>query len=166
MKNFSKFLTIAALAVGFSTCASADIVWTLSGVDFLGGETATGSFTTNNAANTIESYNIVLSGGISLADFTAMDADGFFLPSSVGFGAPPLSNLSLFFAGNLTSAGGTVHIASGSDDGLSLLTGKGYNPEVIGVDPPSVPEPSTIPVLAGGALLLGFSLRRKLIRAS
>jgi hypothetical protein len=167
LKSIVKLLSLTGLVIGFSACASADIVWTLDNVQFLGGETATGSFTTDNSLDTIESFSIAVTGGAS-GDFTATNSVGNFLPMDAAFFTltPPAGVLNLFFAAPLTSAGGPVQINLGNDNLNPLLIGRSYNPEVVGVETSAVPEPLTIPVLAGGLILLGFALRRKLIPAS
>ncbi len=165
MKKIAKMLAVAGLAFGLAASASAsNIVWTLENVDFLGGEVANGTFTTDSAGETLESFNINVTGGLPFADFTATNADSFFLPSLIGFFSGGGSLVQLDFASNLTSAGGVVHISSGYDGILGLSSS---NAEVVGVDPPSpTPEPSSIPFLGGGLLLMGFLVRRKLIHAN
>jgi hypothetical protein len=166
LENITKLLTIAGLAFGLATCASADIVWTLNDVVFFGGETATGSFTTDNTADTLESFSIAVSGGLPIADFTASGSDSVVLPGDIAFFNPPLSIVNLGFVSDLTSAGGTVGVGFGSDGLLGLLVDSDHTPEVIGVKTAATPEPSGIPFLAGGLILMGFLLRQKLIRAS
>jgi hypothetical protein len=79
---------------------------------------------------------------------------------------------------NFSGLGGSdTGIAPGAEfrltDSVDALSGTGsalfYEIEINGTpsDPPSpVPEPAATPVLAGGAILMGLALRRKLIRAS
>jgi hypothetical protein len=160
------------LLLGSGVCAMADIVWTLNDVYFqLPNSTeineAIGSFTTDNSVDTIETISVDVTGTLTSGEFTATVGDNPYLPGGIGLASAGYAQyLNLVLASDLTSAGGTIDITSGNDcNGCGvLLLGNGYTPSVTGVA--ETPEPSTIPFLGAGAILMGIVVRRKLIRAS
>src|ERR1700731_3470513 len=72
MKSMAKLLTIAVLLFAFTTCTSADTVWTLNNLQFnrpgFGINSATGSLTVSTAL-TIISWDIQVSGTNAQADY-------------------------------------------------------------------------------------------------
>jgi hypothetical protein len=168
MKIFSKAMLGLGLLMGSGVCAMADTIWTLNDIDFTDGNTATGWFITDPSTSIIESFSIVVSGPDSATDFTANVMSSAYLPNEIGAALDPGFSpyMDLYLASALTSAGGTVDITSGYDCPLCgvLIVNSDHRASVTGVA--ETPEPSTIPFLGAGVILLGFVARRKLVRAS
>jgi hypothetical protein len=154
-KKLAMLFTMAGIALGFATRASAQITWTLNDVTFNNGNTATGSFTTNAGVTAFESINVSVTGPDSAADFTATIGVDSYLPNLIGLGDSGFSEfLALFLSPNsLTNAGGIVPILGGGFDCPNsgpcgtLITNS--DTELIG----TTPEPAT-----GGLMLLGLGL--------
>ena len=172
MKVFSRVIIGLGLLMGSGACAMADIVWTLNDV-FLqfphngGINEVTGNFTTDNSVDTIESFSIAVTGPETEGTFTPALMVDAYLPGTIGIANSDFSKyVDLYLSSPLTSAGGKVDMGSGFDcPGCgTLLVNADHTPSVIGVA--STPEPSTIPFLGAGLLLMGTLVRRKLIRAS
>jgi hypothetical protein len=166
MKAFSRVMIGMGLLLGSGVCAMADIVWTLNDVDFSDGNQAVGYFITDNAVDTIESFSIQVEGPDTSRDFIATTMSSAYLPNEIGAFLEPTYYTDLFPETSMTSSGGIIPLNQGYDcPGCGVLSvGIGYNPTVNGVT--ETPEPSTIPFLGAGVLLMGVVLRRKLIRAS
>jgi len=174
----------AVLMLATVPAASADdVTWTLTGLTFVGGGTATGSFTYDATTDTVTSIDIVTTGGPSgTVTYTALDPgygpyafDMAFVP------APSLSDyvgqpaLELQFQDStgglesLTNAGGVVivdvnefvctnAVCSTADEVRGTLDGG----TVVGVP---TPEPSALSLLAIGLLGLLAVAGRKILRA-
>lgn len=172
MKTISRVVIGLGLLLGSGVCAMANIVWTLNDVYLQyphggGINEVAGYFVTDNTVDTIENYSIAVTGPETEGTFTATQMVDAYLPGTIGIANPGFTEyVDLYLASDLTSAGGTVDISSGYDcPGCGvLLVGNGYTPTVTGVA--ETPEPSTIPFLGAGVLLMGIVLRRKLIPAS
>ena len=63
MPGGARFLTAAAPALGWGGEARADHIFTLSGVTFDDGTSATGTFTTNDALNSLVNFDITTTNG-------------------------------------------------------------------------------------------------------
>ena len=125
---FSAVLLLALLSL--PSIASADsILWTLTGVTFAGGGTASGSFDYNSATNTFSAIDIVTTSGTGFggATYTTLSgafagfstSTGLFLgPAGGNFTGTPL--LVLFFDDPLFNAGGTVtdNLSTGDSAGI------------------------------------------------
>jgi len=161
MKLGSKFLATTLLVVGFAACASADITWTFSDVVFSDGDTLAGSFTTNDSVTAIDSFSLNMTGPHA---FTITQMVDSYLPSEIGMANAGFSlYIDLFPSSNLTSAGGTIPIASGFDCGIepcgTLLTeADGHDPELNGV----APEPLSLLLFGTGLLAIIAIARYKL----
>jgi hypothetical protein len=119
---FSAVLLLALLSL--PSIASADsILWTLSGVTFSDGATASGSFDYNSATNTFSAIDIVTSTGNTYQTLSGplggfSSSVGLFLGATSGdLTSTPL--LVLFFDNPLFNSGGTVTdpLATGLDFG-------------------------------------------------
>ena len=166
LKKLTMLLAIAGPILGFATCASADITWTLDDVAFSNGNTATGFFTTNNSVTAIESFSISITGPTTSADFTATAMSSAYLPGVIGiFDSPSLPYVDLYLSpSELTSGGGTVAITSGYDCPTSGGCGTlnlAADPEVIG-GPGIAPEPGSMFLFSTGLLGIGFVMRKRL----
>lgn len=155
MNIITKLLTIAGLLLGFATCASAQVTWTLSDVTFSNGNVATGSFTTNAATDDVLSFSIDITGPDTAAAFTATAMLDTSLPGNIGLlGGPGNSkDVLLTLLSDMTNAGGTIPIVDGVDcppaAHCGTLVTTGHSPEIIGV----TPEPAT-----AGLMLLGLGI--------
>ena len=154
---------MAALLVGFGTCASADITWTLNNVSFSDGTTLTGGFTTNAAVNGLDGTTVAAN------DFTIVGEVLTQLPGEIGFYSSGFAAyVDLAFSSPLTNAGGVIDIVSSSvtygghtyftgDSGQGTISG---NANVNGGGG-SVPEPSAFILLATVMGVLGVSTIRR-----
>ncbi len=170
MNIFFKATIGLGLLIGSGVCATADTIWTLNDVFFNNGNEATGWFTTDPTSTIIEDFSIVVSGSDSADAFTAAIMPSTYLantPPEIGIANADWSEyVDLYLASSLTSAGGTINLTGGYDcPGCgTLIVNSDRRPSVSGVV--ETPEPSAIPFLAAGLLVMGFVTRRKLIRAS
>ena len=167
MKTFSKVMIGMGLLLGSGAYAMADIVWTFDDVHFSNGNELTGSFTTDNSVDTIESFSIDITGPDSSDAFTAAQMVNAYLPNEIGIANGYFSEYVDFeLPTALTSAGGTIDLTQGYDcPGCGVLVvNSDHTPSVTGVV--ETPEPSTIPFLGAGLALVGMVVRRKLVRAS
>ncbi|HEX5228266.1 MAG TPA: PEP-CTERM sorting domain-containing protein [Bryobacteraceae bacterium] len=175
MKIFGKALLGVGLLLGTGVCAMADIVWTFNDVvfqqtfwpDTTYQNELTGSFTTDDAVTHVESFNLNVTGNLASGLFTPAQMVDSYLPNTIGIADASFSDyIDLYLNSPLTSAGGTIDIGSGFDcTGCgTLLVNSDHRPTVTGVA--ATPEPTTLPVLGAGAVLVFFVTRRKLVRAS
>ena len=167
MKYITRAMFAAMLLVAGGLCAMADtITWTLNDVTFTDGNTATGWFVTDLGLTTIENFSFVVSGPDTATDFTATQMESSYLPNIIGAANSDYSKFTdLYPATSLTSAGGTIDLATGFDCPLCGVLVTSDNPEVTGVITSATPEPSAVS-FAGVALVgLAIALRRK-VRSS
>jgi len=119
-------LASLVLALGLTSAAASAIpvTWTLQGVTFTDGGTASGSFAYDADTNTYSSVNITTTpGSVILTGATLVYVSPGFAPSndSVLTAASNAADLTgtrafaLFFGSALTNVGGTVSIASGEE---------------------------------------------------
>jgi len=174
----------AAILLAMVPAASADdVTWTLTGLTFFGGGTATGSFTYDATTNTVTSIDIVTTGGPSgTVTYTALDPgygpyafDMAFVPTpslSDYVGQPALELQFQDGTGgleSLTNAGGVVivdvnefvcsnAVCSTADEVRGTLDGG----TVVGVP---APEPSVLSLMAIGLFGLVAVARRKIFPA-
>ena len=159
-----RLVFLLALATSFATGhASANIIYNFSGTTFNDGGTLTGTFTTNDAINTLVTFDVTTSGG-SLMGFhytTATAVSFSSLPAILVLETPTLTHiLEVTFSG-LTAAGAPITIgplASFEQDP------SGTHRQIVAgsavASTTSVPEPSTIALVGISVLgLLGFVRR-------
>ena len=146
--------------------ASANIVYTFSGVTFSDGGTLTGTFTTNDTFNALLDFNITTSPGVGLGfTYTPLTAGSgsTSLPSIIVLSTATLSEiLQVTFDGGLTATGAPIKIGTfdsfeqaGPDARRDIVAGMAT------VAPLTVPEPATLALLAIGALGVLTSVRRR-----
>ena len=146
--------------------ASANIVYTFSGVTFSDGGTLTGTFTTNDTFNTLLDFDITTSPaaglGFTYTPLTAGSSSTSLPPIIVLSSATPEEILQVTFAGGLTATGAPILIGTfdsfeqaGPNARRDIVTGSAI------VRPVSVPEPSTLALLALGVLGVLTSLGRR-----
>jgi len=167
MKIFSKLTIGLGLLLGSGVCAMADTIWTLNDVYFSNGNQATGWFSTDPTSTTIDDFSIQVTGPDTADAFTAAIMPDTYLantPPEIGIANADWSEyVDLYLATPLTSGGGTINLTGGYDcPGCGVLDTTNYTPSVSGVA--STPEPSAIPLMGAGLLLMGTVVRRKLIR--
>jgi hypothetical protein len=157
----ARVLAAAALAIALGAVeVRADQVFMLSGVTFDDGGVATGEFTTNDALNSLVSYDILTSGGTLVGfDYTPATTTSFSsLPNILVLETASLDHLiQLTFNGGLTLAGAPITIGqfdsfeqdpSGAHRQVTAGSVLAFHP---------VPEPSSL-ALAGIAALAGLGL--------
>jgi hypothetical protein len=166
------FLLLVLLCV--PSIASADgITWTLSGVTFADGGTASGSFVYDALTNMYSSIDITTTSGPAFAGTTYHALSGVFGTSNSGMllgASGDLTNtalLFLLFDTGLTDSGGTV-VLSGVGEGtcdntdcsLSTLDRSLTGGEVVGTV--ATPEPSVLSLLTMAliALMVVAALRK------
>ena len=184
--TFRSLIAVLGLIVLLSlpSIASADgATWTLSGVTFDDGGTASGSFTYDALSNSFTVIQVTTTTGtlVTAASYKSLSSccgssdTGLLLgPNVTDFTNTPL--LFLLFSAPLTNAGGTIPLMFGFVDtdfdsaedfctnsdcsafSMRLVTGG----EVVGVPSTAVPEPSAISFLTLGliVLLVGTILRK------
>jgi PEP-CTERM motif len=149
------------LAVGQ---ASANIVYTFSGVTFSDGGTLTGTFTTNDTFNALIDFNITTSAGVGIGfNYTPGTATSLSsLPAILVFDSPgPADILQVTFSGGLTATGASI--LSDTWDSFEQTTAPARRDITAGsaIVATSVPEPATIGLLGIGVLGLLISVRRR-----
>ena len=156
----SAFGLVLLLAAGQ---ASANIIYTFSGVTFDDGGTLTGTFTTDDAITALLDYDITTSAGISIGyHYTpATSASGSTsLPFIIVLTAPLGDVLQVTFNGGLTALGAPITI--GTFDSFEQTTAPARRDITAGsVIVGSVPEPWTIGLLGIGVLGLLAARRRR-----
>jgi hypothetical protein len=147
--------------------ASANIVFTFSGVTFSDGGTLTGTFTTDDTFTTLLDFDITTSPGAGLGfTYTPLTAGSpsTSLPAILVLSTAALDEiLQVTFAGGLTATGAPILI--GTFDSFEQAGPNARRDIVSGsaIVATSVPEPSTLALLAVGALglLTSFWPRRQ-----
>ena len=158
----ARLLAVAALALGLGAVeARADHIFTLSGVTFDDGTSATGMFTTNDALTSLVSFDITTTTG-AIAGF-------HYTPGTAGSGPTSLPTIivlepasldhiiQLTFDGGLKLAGAPILI--GQFDSFEQDANNTHRQVTGGsvVGGTAVPEPSSL-ALAGTAALAGLGL--------
>ena len=148
--------------------ASANIVYSFSGVTFNDGATLTGTFTTNDSFNALLNFNITTSAGtIPGFTFTPGTSDGTTstsLPFILVANTPLTSfeNVLQVTFNNLTAAGAQIKIGAfdsfeqGPQGSISNIKRVIEAGSVI-----AVPEPSSVLFGIGGLGLLAYVVRRR-----
>jgi len=182
MFRFKFTTSILLLLLGFAPVASADgVAWTLHGMLFSDGATASGSFVYDASTNTVSAVDITTTSGSLFegATYTTVDPSFTPLPSDIGvvvlllpdFTASSALELEFFTSNtfatpeNLTNAGGTVFTAlnefvclNPACTSVNDLRGTIGDGTVTGTV--STPETSTLLLLAMGLPGL-YILRRR-----
>ncbi|MET0166727.1 MAG: PEP-CTERM sorting domain-containing protein, partial [Vicinamibacterales bacterium] len=146
--------------------ASANIVYTFSGVTFSDGGTLTGTFTTNDTFNALLDFDITTSPGAGLGfTYTPLTAgsSSTSLPFIIVLSTAAMDEiLQVTFAGGLTATGAPITIGTFDSFEQSRLERRDIVAGSAIVAPVTVPEPSTLVLLATtGVLGVLTSLRRR-----
>jgi len=166
-----------------SAPASAAITFQLNDVNFSRGGSLTGTFTTSDDLQTLESFSFTSTandygwfwGDFPGATYTNTDASSIIWnPEAIfgGLGAgliatfSPLSSISLFFQGDLSATSDTPLLLSNEtvikwNGGTRSATSGSVSPLAA-----AVPEPATWAMMIGGLALVGFSMRRRKVAVS
>lgn len=164
---------VAALSCGVALATP--VTWTLTGVTFSDGASATGSFKYDASTNTYSDWSIAVGAG-TMSAFTYDTSDSMLMTwynaDATGVGIwsnSPTRYINLNFASALTNAGGTVSLSAlslgplygssldswecGNCAGLRYISGG----SLVGLR--TVPEPASL--LLVGAALLATGLARQ-----
>jgi hypothetical protein len=152
------------------------ILWTLDGVTFEDGGTASGTFATDSTTGAVTSFNIVTTtvgsfAGTTYDSSTYSAFDNFFSPNSFAIAAGTLPYINLAFLNALNSAGTNPLLVSSQlppeevafecGDNICEASRFASAGSAIGVVE-AIPEPSTWAMLILGFAGLGFlSYRRR-----
>lgn len=144
--------------------ASANIMYTFSGVTFDDGGTLTGTFTTNDAFTTLLGFDITTSAGTGIGfHYTpiTVGSSSTSLPAIIVLSTATLDNiLQVTFNGGLTALGAPILI--GTFDSFEQTTAPARRDIIAGsAIVATVPEPSTIALLGMSVLGLLASVRRR-----
>lgn len=157
-------------ALFFSSANAATIQWSLSGVTFDDGGTASGTFSTDSVSGNLLSYNLTTSAGSTLPGFNynasnssiygnnVFSVNSFLLTNNSPFAIPYLN---LSFQNSLTTAAGATDALINNNSwecnncsSVRYITGG----EAVSS---AVPEPETYAMLLVGLGLMGFLRRRR-----
>jgi hypothetical protein len=163
---------LTALAIGAAE-ARADVVFTLSGVTFDDGTQITGSFTTDDALNSLLDFDLTSADGVITGfdyDPGSAGSSSTSLPAIIVLSTASLDRiLQLTFDGGLTAAGASILIGQ-FDSFEQAGTGSPVpRREVVAgsvvVGTAVIPEPSSIALATSAALAgLAFGARRRLAK--
>ncbi len=172
MKNITKLLSVAGLALAFATCASADVTWVLNNVTFSDGATASGFFTTDPGFDTLDNWDINVTGSDLGADYhylTTNSSPFDISASEVSLASNPFAKFVILFPSSpMTNAGGTISLVTGfdvppgsGDCAISGACGHLGSDSTASITGTATPEPRFGAVLLAGLAGLGFLTRRK-----
>jgi hypothetical protein len=157
----TSLLTAAMLCVG--AVQATPVTWTLQGVTFSDGATASGWFTYDADAHASTAFNLSTTNGPDLGAYTYDTAtshffDNRYLPSSVSWiGKTGTPYLSLLTVTPITNAGGTLTLSGNSYECDDCMNFRMVASGMIS----SVPEPTGYSLLLAGAGLMGLLARRR-----
>ncbi len=170
---------VLRILLGLSVCSvfasAGPVVWTLSGVTFSDGGTASGSFVYNADTNTYSSINVTTTTGSVRTGATYLFQNGGGA-GALGMVTVAVANLTgtpdlaLSFSSSLTNAGGartltgfeaTCQNAGCSSQVAPLRNVSGGSIQAAAPPPPGVPLPPTVILTLTGAGLIGLHQTRR-----
>ena len=163
-KAFSVLALFAAVGIFSDTTQADPIVWTLQGVTFDDGGTATGSFTYDAGTTIYSDWNISVQGFIYMPNaFPVSFASGNDSTVTFVFSIPRVfgRSLTLTFLSPLTNTGGTSGLVGAPESFERFASRLGTTTRFITAGsvttaPAAVPEPSTLALLASGIFIGGL----------
>jgi len=143
--------------------ASANIVYSFSGLTFDDGGTLTGTFTTDDAILSLLDFDVTTSAGAGIGfHYTTATAasSSTSLPFILVLSTPTLDNiLQVTFSGGLSALGGPIEI--GTFSSFEQTTAERRDITAGAVVVAQVPEPATLGLLAIGVLGMLVSVPRR-----
>lgn len=175
-----KFNSLAPvlLAIAFGSAHAAPLTWTLSGVSFIDGATASGSFVFDASTRTYLSWDIVTTatvdpganGGLSNSmngksystnSLSDASTDHFRNPAALAIQDALGNRFGVVYSSPLTDAGGVVPLKPGATMGYEINGFKSRNitaGSVIAAT--AVPEPATVALMLAGLSAIAWARRR------
>ncbi|WP_010215553.1 PEPxxWA-CTERM sorting domain-containing protein [Sphingomonas sp. PAMC 26621] len=163
MKRIGYLFAMSAMAASAPATATS-IVWTLSGVEFSDGGTASGTFSIDSDTGAALGYDITTSAGTALCSYHYTDQDGFvfrdyFTKNSIMFFNPEVTRYTVFtFLKPLTS--GITNDISTAYSSYECRNCGDARFVISGFATSSIPEPATWTLMLAGFGLVGFALRK------
>ncbi len=174
-------LTPVLLAIVFGSAHAAPLTWTLSGVSFIDGATASGSFVFDAGTRTYLSWDIVTTatvdpganGGLSNSmngksystnSLSNASSDYYLNPSSLAVQDALGNKFGFVYASPLTDAGGVVALKPGPTMGYEINGFRSRNITAGSVVATSaVPEPASYALTLFGLGVIAWMVRRRVI---
>ena len=178
MKSIKAYLVALPLLLGFLLTApvqAAAINWTLSGVTFDDGGTASGIFSTDSGTGGLLSWDITTTTGSTLSGFhydsstSLLFGNDYFGPNSFIVAENNITRYIHFSFVNPLNVGGVNPLHTGFND-LNLATSSWECDNCFAlravtagsaISVSAVPEPETYAMMLAGLGLLGFAARRR-----
>lgn len=164
------------LALACFTAQATPLTWTLSGVSFIDGATASGSFVFDADTRTYLSWDIVTTATVDAAangglgnsmngksyttnNLSNASTDYYLNPSSLAVQDALGNRFGMVYASKLTNDGGVIDLKSGASMGYEINGFRSRNIIAGSVAAASVPEPASGVLLLAGLGVIGWARR-------